>query len=81
MAANLLLGVAARRQIKLIGFVDKLHRALQPDRIEAAPGKHHFEAAQIALQVGRRRLQLFSPERTPDVPVADAVAASRDMEV
>lgn len=30
----------------------------------------------VSANLTRRRLQLFSPERTPDVPVADAVAAS-----
>ena len=30
----------------------------------------------VSANLSRRSLQLFSPERTPDVPVADAVAAS-----
>ena len=30
----------------------------------------------VGTNITRRRLELFSPERTPDVPVADAVAAS-----
>ncbi|MFA6965257.1 patatin-like phospholipase family protein [Bosea sp. (in: a-proteobacteria)] len=30
----------------------------------------------VSANLSRRRLQLFSPERTPEVPVADAVAAS-----
>jgi NTE family protein len=30
----------------------------------------------VSANLSRRRLQLFSPERTPNVPVADAVAAS-----
>ena len=30
----------------------------------------------VSANLSRRSLQLFSPERTPDIPVADAVAAS-----
>lgn len=51
----------------------------QPDRVVrmsdfARDGRPTLKI--VSANLSRRSLQLFSPERTPDVPVADAVAAS-----
>ena len=56
-AVAFLFGDAARGQVELVRLVDQLHDARQADRVEPAPARLHVQAAQIALDVGRRGAQ------------------------
>jgi len=57
---HILFRIAPGRQVELIGLVDQLHRALQPDLVEPLPDQPHFKAAKICVQIGRRGLQLIA---------------------
>ena len=54
-------------------FPDEPHRVVRMGDF-ARDGRPTLKI--VSANLSRRSLQLFSPERTPDVPVADAVAAS-----
>lgn len=87
---GLLVGVGARFLIGGLADVQRFRAALatllqlkmfpaEPDRIVkmgdfARDGRPTLKI--VSANLSRRRLQLFSPERTPDIPVADAVTAS-----
>jgi NTE family protein len=87
---GLLIGLGARFLIGGLADVKRFRAALagllqrkmfpgEPDRVVrmgdfARDGRPTLKI--VSANLSRRSLQLFSPERTPDVPVADAVAAS-----
>ena len=71
---------------KLDEFVQALGVLLQEQMFPGQPGRvvcmrdygrdGHPMLRVVAANLSKRRLQLFSPHRTPDVPVAEAVGAS-----
>jgi NTE family protein len=87
---GLLIGLGARFLIGGLADVKRFRAALarllqrklfpdEPDRVVrmgdfARDGRPTLKI--VSANLSRRSLQLFSPERTPDIPVADAVAAS-----
>ena len=63
---HVFVGIAPRRQIELVGLVDELNGALQPDLVEPPPDQVHLQAAQIGRQIGRLLLPAFRARRWLD---------------
>lgn len=82
LGARFLMGGLADLKRFRAAFTGLLQRKMfpdEPDRVVrmgdfARDGRPTLKI--VSANLSRRSLQLFSPERTPDVPVADAVAAS-----